>query len=256
MINPKTILITGASSGLGRELALQYADRDATLFLTGRDMDRLTATARECEARGAKVWFRSMDIRDEKTVTEWIAQCDLQSPIELVIANAGISAGPGGNSENVAQVKNIFSTNIDGVINTIQPLIPLMRKRERGQIAIISSLASYRGLPSAPAYSASKAAVRFYGEGLRGILYKYGIGVTVVTPGYIKTRMTSANKFPMPFLMEAEKAARIIKKKLTKNPSRIAFPRLFYYLVLWIGALPPVLTDPLFKILPAKRPQK
>lgn len=149
-------------------------------------------------------------------------------------------------------MRELFATNVDGVINSIMPAIACMRTRRKGQIAMISSLAAIRGLPSCPAYSASKAAIRFLGEGLRGELKTEGIRVSVVCPGYIKTPMTEVNHFPMPFLMPPEKAARIILKGLAKNRSRIAFP-LPLYIPLWLlSCLPTALTDPLFAALPKK----
>lgn len=252
MKDPKTILITGASSGLGKALALAYAKKDITLFLTGRDEARLHAVADACRQQGATVEMAVLDITNANSTEEWINAMDAIRPIDLAIANAGISAGTGGEGESDAQVRKIFSVNIGGVINTLHPLIAPMKARGKGQLAILSSLAGYRGLPSSPAYSASKAAVRVYGEGLRGHLQDTGVAVNVITPGYIKTPMTDVNDFPMPFLMEAEKAASIIQRKLAKNKSRIAFPLPFYFLVWLISCLPVGLTDPIFARLPAK----
>jgi short-subunit dehydrogenase len=247
--NPKSILITGASSGIGAELAIQYADKGITLYLTGRNERRLNATKDMCEDFGAEVHILIADIKDAATIENWIKAIPR---LDLVIANAGISAGTGNGGESLVQVKNIFDTNIYGVINTIHPAIETMKLQQSGQIAIISSLAGYRGLPSSPAYSASKAAVKIYGEALRGVLKKDDIGLTVITPGYIKTAMTAVNDFYMPFIIDVEKAADVIIKRLKKNPARIAFP-LPLYLVIWLLALlPPCLTDPLFSLLPQK----
>jgi len=116
----------------------------------------------------------------------------------------------------------------------------------------MSSLAGFRGFPGAPAYGASKAAVRVWGESLRGHLAGDGIGVTVICPGYVKTPMTDVNDFPMPLLMDTDRAARIIRRGLARNKARIAFPWRLYALVRLIAALPPALTDPLLRWLPAK----
>jgi short-subunit dehydrogenase len=178
---------------------------------------------------------------------------DANTPLDLIIANAGISAGTGGKGmEATEQVQRIFATNIDGVINTIHPLLPAMIARKRGQIAIISSLAGIRALPSSPAYSASKACVRYYGEGLRGAIRKTGVSVSVVCPGYIKTPMTDANKFFMPFIMSAEKAARITAEGLAQKRGRIAFPDFFYAVLCVISCLPLWMSNPIFSCLPAK----
>ncbi len=250
MKNPKNIIITGASSGLGRALAVAYAANGINLFLSGRNLEKLQETKKICENLNAKVFIEIIDVKDELAMKNYLEKI---AEVDLVIANAGISAGTAGGTESTAQIKEIFATNIDGVLNTINPLITKMKAQKRGQIAIISSLAGFRGLPSSPAYSASKAAVRVYAEGLRGNLANFGIEVNAICPGYIKTPMTDVNDFPMPFLMSAEKAAKIIKKNLEKNKSRIAFPFGLYFTV-WLSALlSPVITDPIFAKLPGKK---
>ena len=154
----------------------------------------------------------------------WIAEADGGAPLELAIANAGVSAGTGGGVENAAQARRLLDTNIGGVVDTVLPAVELMRPRGHGQIAIMASLAAFRGFPGAPAYCASKAAVRIWGEALRGELYDAGIGVSVICPGYVRSAMTAANDFPMPLLMDADRAARIIRRGLARNRPRIAFP--------------------------------
>lgn len=247
-----SVMITGASSGLGAALAVEYAASGITLFLTGRDEKRLEAVAASCREKGAMVECAAIDVLEKEKLAAWMLEMDNITPVELVIANAGISAGTGGGGESLEQASRIFDVNVNGVLNTIYPLIPHMVERKKGQVAVMGSLSAFRALPSAPAYSASKAAVRFYGEALRGVLSKHGVGVTAVCPGYIKTPMTAVNNFPMPFIMDAEKAAKRIKKRLTKNPARIAFPLPMYALLWFLAALPPGWTDPLFSRLPAK----
>lgn len=249
---PQNILITGASSGLGAALALEYASLGNTLYLQGRNVDRLKEVVGKCQGMGAEVHSKIIDVTDAEGMENWIWQADAQSPLDLLIANAGISAGTGGNGESSKQVRRIFSTNIDGVINSVQPVIPLMIARKSGQIAIMSSLAGIRALPSSPAYSASKACVRYYGEALRGNLLKHGVSVSVICPGYIKTPMTDVNNFPMPFIMNAEKAAKIISRNLAKGRGRIAFPLSLYLPLWWLACISPRLTDQLFSRLPAK----
>jgi len=251
MRNPQNILITGASSGLGASLALAYAEQGISLFLTGRNEDRLADIAAACRLRGAYVEMFVIDVRNRQAMQDLIQETDSGKPLDLVIANAGVSE-MFLQHKTEASVTEVFSTNLDGVLNTVHPAMLLMKKRGKGQIAIISSLASFKGLPSAPAYSASKAAVRFYGEALRGLLKSDGIGVTVVCPGFIKTPMTDVNDFPMPMIISAEKAALKIKKRLMRNPSRIAFPWPFYFLMNLIAFLPPGCTDRLLANLPKK----
>ena len=138
------------------------------------------------------------------------------------------------------------------MVSTVLPAIPRMAGRGRGQIALMASLAGYRGLPGAPAYCASKAAVKVFGEALRGELAAKGVGVSVICPGYVDTPMTKRNRFPMPFLMDAPAAATLIKQRLARNKSRIAFPWPMAAAVWLLQALPPGLIDRLVAKLPRK----
>ncbi|MGE3623737.1 MAG: SDR family NAD(P)-dependent oxidoreductase [Bdellovibrionales bacterium] len=252
MQNPRHILITGASSGIGAALAGIYAAPGIRLSLHGRNGARLEHVAEEARRRGATVAIKTGDVVYAEGLAAWIQECDRQQPIDLVIANAGISAGTGGQGESETQARAIFAVNLAGVLNTIQPAIFLMKQRSRGQIAIISSLAGFYGFPGAPAYSASKAAVRVYGEALRGELAGQGIEVNVVCPGFIKTPMTDVNKFPMPLVMAAGRAARIIRDGLARNRACIAFPLRIYMLVQLLAMLPRQWTQRWVNALPKK----
>lgn len=252
MPNPKHIVITGASSGIGAALAKAYAAPDVVLGLIGRSGQRLEDVAEFCRERGAKVGVGILDVRKKPALSKWLIEFDEEYPIDLLIANAGISAGTAGGGETEQQVKDIFDINVNGVFHTVHPVLPLMQERGQGQVAIVSSIASIRGFATAPAYSASKAAVRSYGEALRGLYRRAGVQVNVVLPGFIKTPMTDINDHPMPFLMEADVAAQRIIKGLSKNKGRIAFPLRMYLPLYWISCLPLWLTAPLFNLLPGK----
>ena len=247
-----SILITGASSGIGRALAEHYAAPGLHLALTGRDQTRLEKVAAACRSKGAVVTTEVLDVVDQDAMAKWIETVERAHPIDLAIANAGISAGTGSGGESDEQARRIFATNLDGVLNTLQPLIPHMIARGKGQLAVVSSLAAFRGFPGAPAYSGSKAAVKVWAEGLRGELLPHGIGVSVICPGFVKSPMTDVNDFPMPGLMQADKAARVIAHGLARNKARIAFPLRLYWAVWLLGALPPGLTDRWLAKLPKK----
>jgi len=253
MRDPRSILITGASSGIGAALARLYATNGVMLALGGRDAGRLAKVAADCRSAGAEVSEAIVDVADRAAMEGWVLEADNHRPIDLVIANAGVSAGTADGEEKAEQLRAVFATNVDGVFNTVLPLLPAMRQRRRGQIALMSSLASFRGFPGAPGYSASKAALRVWGEGLRGDLHQSGITVSVICPGFVTSPMTSDNPFPMPMLMPAERAAHIIRQGLATGRARIAFPLAMYAGAWLLGALPPALTDSWMRRLPRKR---
>lgn len=251
---PLSVLMSGASSGIGAALAVAYARNGVRLALGGRDAARLEAVAARCRTLGAEVSATLVDVTDRAATAAWVAASDA----DLVIANAGISAGTGGEGESDAQVRRIFAVNVDGVFNTVHPAIAALRARtpspegRRGQIAIMSSLAGFRGFAGAPAYCASKAAVKVYGEALRPDLGAQGIGLTVICPGYVRSAMTAANDFHMPFLMDAERAAEIIKRGLARDAARIAFPWPMHLAAWLCAALPPSWLDATMRRLPRK----
>lgn len=225
MKNPKTVLITGASSGIGLELAKLYAKSGVTLMLTGRDGERLEQAATACRAKGAAVKTTTIPVTDREAFEKQIAAWDDETPVELVIANAGVSGGHGKiGDETEKKLRDIMATNVDGMFNTVNPLIDRMRQRKKGHIALMSSIAGFRGLPTAPAYSTSKNAVRAYGEALRPLLAKDNVEVCNVHPGFVRTPLTDKNDFEMPFIMGPERAARIIKKGIEQNRAVMAFP--------------------------------
>jgi len=250
--NKRHIVITGASSGLGRALALYYASVGVTLSLSGRNEARLNDVAKQCMAQGADVDVRVVDVTDEAAMSAWLGARDDALKVDLVIANAGISAGTGAGTESIEQARQIFDVNLNGVLNTISPLLPKMQARRAGQVAIMASLAGYRGWPGAPAYCASKSAVKTYGESLRITLASYNIRVNVICPGFVKSAMTDVNEFPMPFLMSADKAARIIGYSLSKNKGRIAFPLPMVFMAWFFATIPNIVSEALLRFSPSK----
>jgi len=235
----KSIVITGASSGIGEALALDYAAPGIALALSGRDAGRLEAVAAACRAKGAIVDAGLIDVVDLPALTDWLVKFDDAHPVDLVIANAGISIDKDNSSlDDFSIVRKIFDVNVGGVLNTVEPLMGRMIGRKAGQIAIVSSLAGFVGLPYAASYNASKAAVRVWGESIRYPLKKSGIGVSVVCPGFVVSRLTAQAPFPMPFLMPTRRASKIIRDGLARNKARIAFP-IPIKAAVWLGAVLP-----------------
>ncbi|MCE9507477.1 MAG: SDR family NAD(P)-dependent oxidoreductase [Alphaproteobacteria bacterium] len=240
----KTILITGASSGIGKALAILYAAPNVTLLLTGRNAERLRETETLCRQKGAAVVTDSTCVTEGAAFAKKILEWDDRHPIDLVIANAGISGG--GNLDEIMDI------NLNGTFNTVNPLIPRMTARGCGHIVLMSSMAGFRGLPSAPAYSVSKVAVRAYGDALRPLLKKDGIAVSTIFPGFVKTPLTDVNTFPMPFLMEADEAAKIIKRGIDAKKTSIAFPWQMHVLCWLLGVMPRAIGDWILSHAPKK----
>jgi NAD(P)-dependent dehydrogenase (short-subunit alcohol dehydrogenase family) len=251
----RDVLITGASSGLGRALAEACAAPGVTLHLAGRDAARLAEAEAACRARGAAVNAAVRDVTDAEGMAAWVRGA---GRLDLVIANAGISGGTGGATEPAAQTQRIFATNVTGVLNTALPAIEVMAGQApgadglRGRVAVIASIAAFVAAPGAPAYCASKSAVQRWAEALDATERARGIRLHAVCPGYIRTPMTAVNPFPMPFLMDAAEAARRTLAGIAAGRVRVAYPLPLYLAARLVGGLPPALRHALFNRLPAK----
>jgi len=220
------VLITGATGGIGSALAKVYAEENTTLILQGRKSEKLEELDLECSALGARVITKVIDLRERELFSIWLSQVSEQESIDLVIVNAGVNINIGENKEGESwqDAQGLIDINVVAAMATVYGVLPEMRKRRKGQIALISSLAAYYGLPITPSYCASKAAIKAYGESLRGWLRAEGIRVNVVMPGYVESEMCSDMPGPKPFLWTADKAARTIRKGLERNQARISFP--------------------------------
>ena len=222
----RAAVITGASSGLGAALARAYAAPGMTLGLVARDTARLAAVAASCRAAGAVVETAALDVTEAAPLGTWLTAFDRAHSVDLVIANAGTSAGPapGEVGEGVAVTTRQVAVNLLGAVNTVAPLVPLMAAGGGGRVALIASLAAYRGLPYAPGYCASKAGLRAYGEALRALAEPQGVGVTVVCPGFFASPMTDRWIGGRPMLIDTEHAARKVKRGIDRGRCRISFP--------------------------------
>ncbi len=256
MVQFGSVLITGASSGLGRAVALESAAPGVTLHVSGRDAARLEAVAEACRARGAAVQARVLDVRDAAAMAAWIEGA---GRLDLVVANAGISAGTGdGRPESEAAARAIFGANLDGVMNTVLPALAVMRRQAagasmvRGRIAVVASIAAFVPAPGAPAYCASKAAVDAWTVAAAETARREGVMMTSLCPGYVRTAMTARNRFPMPGLMEADRAARIMLRGIAAGRRRVVFPWWMGVAARLVGLLPPRLSGALLSIPPGK----
>jgi len=250
--NPNSILITGASSGIGLALAQHYAAQGTTLFLSGRDAARLEASAQSCRDLGAEVSTWVGDVTDEAGMRDWIQASDSHRPLNLVIANAGVALGSTRVSGLHQAAVDSFAINVGGVFNTVHPALEVMSLRrpyplQNAQVAVMSSVMGYAGMARSPAYSSSKATVKHYGQALRGAFAGMGIGVSVICPGYVASALTDRNASPMPFLIDADKAAKIIARGLARNKARITFPWQMVLITRLAINLPAFLADRLNK---------
>lgn len=244
---PHSILITGASSGIGQALAEHYAAAGVTLFISGRNEERLSRVAESCRGRGAEVYAWAGDVTDAEGIRDWIVGSDAQCALNLVIANAGVAFGASRVEELHTAAVTSYDINVTGVFNTIHPALECMARRRpypvvNAQVAIMSSVMAYIGTARSPAYSSSKAAIKAYGESLRGVFRGMGIGVSVICPGYVASGMITQ---AMPFILPSEKAADIIAKGLRRNKARITFPWQVVLLARLAMNLPQFLMDKL-----------
>jgi short-subunit dehydrogenase len=245
------VLITGATGGIGAALARSYANAGRTLILHGRDRRRLSALSRCCEARGARVLSVVFDLRETHAAVEQLRQVSKDEPIDLLIVNAGVTRtiGAGEEAESLDTAREVLAVNLDGALATVAGVLPDMRRRGSGQIALVSSLAAYYGLAQTPTYCASKAALRAYGEALRSWLAPQGIAVSVVLPGFVDTSMTAGLNGPKPATLSPARAALLIRRGLERNRGRIAFPRLLAWGLLWLSVLPPAIAERILSAL-------
>lgn len=239
------VFITGASSGLGAALAHRYALGGWTLGLTARNEAALRELARAVPVRTA---VYPLDIRDgiglAEAAGDFIASFGVP---DVVIANAGISAGTlTEHPEDRDVFREILEINVAGIVNTFQPFIVPMRGRRRGTLAGIASVAGFRGLAGAGAYSASKAAAIAYLESLRLELRGDGITVTTLCPGYIRTPMTARNPYPMPFILDADDAARRLIRAIAAGRRYATIPWQMAAVGYFLRRLPIWLYDPIF----------
>jgi short-subunit dehydrogenase len=218
-------IITGASSGIGWALAKALAAEGCKVGLVARRQEKLQALRDEIRQAGGTAVSSAADVGDRMQTVNAVRDLAAQlGPVDLLIANAGVGMPTRLEPMNMADIEEMFRVNTLGVIYAIEAVIADMLGRGRGHVAAVSSLAAYKGMPGESAYCASKAAVNTYLEGLRIHLRDRGIAVTTLCPGFVRTPMTAVNQFHMPWLLEAEEAARLILRALHRRRKVYNFP--------------------------------
>jgi len=240
----KVVLVTGASSGIGRALAVELGRRGARVALTARRAEELLKAAEEVERAGGQALALPADVRSAEEMKGAAARVrERWGGVDVLVANAGMSTTTFGADLDAAEATDVISINVIGVVNSVAAVLPDMLARRRGHLVAISSLASCRGLPRSGAYSASKAAVSTFFESMRVDLRRSGIDVTVIHPGFIRTPMTANRKRKLPFLLEADDAACRILRAVERRARTYAFPWQLAGLVRMLKYLPGAVYD-------------
>jgi short-subunit dehydrogenase len=240
----KNVMITGASAGIGRGLALEIASRGGQLALLARREDLLKEIVDEARKRNVKAVAETADVRDVKAVREAVDRFRKElGPIDILIANAGIGTSDHATRLTPEHAANVIGINLLGAVNSVAAVLPEMVERKRGRLVAISSLAAYRGLAKSAAYCASKAALTAYFESLRIDLRHTGVGVTIIHPGFIKTALTSGREAKMPYLMELDEGVKKIVSAIEKEKKIYAFPWQLATIVRASLLMPPSMYD-------------
>jgi NADP-dependent 3-hydroxy acid dehydrogenase YdfG len=239
MPTPKTVFITGASSGLGRGLALHYAAAGARVHAAARRKDELERLAKEAPA-GAIVPV-PLDVQDTAALVKAVQA----EEFDMVIANAGVGHPTPARKLDWTWVQKILDVNATAACVTIAAALPKMVARNAGHVVAVSSLAAFRGFPGNGAYCASKAALRYFMESMRVDLRRTKVRATTIYPGFVKTEMTALNKFPMPFLMELSAAVKVMARGLERGARTIAYPLPMVGVTKAMAAIPRGLYEPL-----------
>lgn len=248
---PLRVFITGASSGLGAALATHYAAQGATLALVARRGDQLDELMRRLPGSHCSY---ACDVADAQAMREAAADFISRHGVpDIVIANAGISVGADpADPDDLVVLERTLRTNVVGVAASFQPFIAPMRAQRSGTLTGIASVAGFRGLPGSSAYSSSKAAAITWLESLRAELHGSGVRVVTVCPGYVDTPMTRVNRYPMPFLLPADEAARRIARAIARGKRLAVIPWQMALVGVALRLLPRALYDRLFARAPRK----
>ncbi|MCP3958070.1 MAG: SDR family NAD(P)-dependent oxidoreductase [bacterium] len=251
----KSVLITGASSGIGAYLARELARRGARLGLLARREDRLRELADELENGGATVAWATADVTDGEGLAHALDDLDADlGGTDVVVANAGYGVPEVPRRFEPGVAIAMYDVNLFGMLRVIDWALPRFLAEGSGHIVGISSVASFFGIPRNASYSGSKAAMRVHLQSLRMSLAPHGIAVTTICPGFVKSELTAPAKFPMPFLWETDRAARLIADAIEKRRGEVVFPWQMRWLKqLFVRAMPVAALEWLAEVRPAKK---
>jgi len=233
----KIVWITGAGKGIGRSLALRMASEGWVVAASARtvaDLETLVS-----ESGGGRVHAFPLDITDVEANGLVLGEIERKlGPVDLAVLNAGTHRPMSAADFDIGTVRGLVETNLMGTVNGLGALLPLFRSRKQGRIAVVSSVAGYRGLPTSAAYGATKAALINLCEALKPELDRDGVSLSLINPGFVETPLTDENEFPMPFLVTSEAAADSIYKGLIAEKFEIVFPWKFAIVMKLLRLLP------------------
>jgi len=216
--DPKVVVITGASSGIGEAFAKYYSRPGNVVAITARRKEALAKVAEACERQGATVVQGVLDVTDKAGMESWLKELDDKYPVDLIIANAGGTANTLGVTGDLeAAARKVYNVNIDGTFNTIFPLLERMKTRKSGQIAIMSSVSGLGPVKGMFEYSSSKSALKVFAESLRWLLYRDGVHVNALVPGFFDSALTEKNQGAMPFKDKLENVVQYMVKGLARD---------------------------------------
>jgi short-subunit dehydrogenase len=233
------IWITGASSGIGEALAIQYAQNGHTVFASARNNDKLQQLSNAAASFSGSIEACPLDVTDVDSINQALTQILANGkPIDLAILNAGFYEPIEFEQLTLDHFEKTFDVNLMGVVRCMLPVLEHFRQQQAGHLAIVSSVSGYRGLPKAAAYGSSKAALINMAESLKPECNANGIKITLVNPGFVKSKLTDQNEFTMPFILETDDAATRIIKGLESNSFELSFPKRFTYGLKMLRILP------------------
>ncbi len=227
--------LTGASAGIGKAVAMRLVADGWTVYVTARSEEKLREMA---EGSGGKIIVAPGDVTDPEAMADIVARIEADHGLALAILNAGVYIPMTAQEFNVEDAKKHFDVNLQGVVNGLVPAMQGMLAKNRGCLALVASVAGYRGLPKAGAYGATKAALINMAEALAYNLYPEGVRISLICPGFVETDATSVNDFDMPFLMQTDEAAKRIVEGLKTKKFEITFPRRFSFMLKAFRLLP------------------
>lgn len=239
--NSTTAWVTGAGHGIGRGVAKALAVEGRTVAVSSRTREDLEALAAECEAEAVagRILVHPCDITNAEEVARTVAAIEAEAgPLGLAVLNAGTHVPTPVEEFTSSAMSRLVGTNLMGTVHCLEPLIRNFRARGTGHIAVVASVAGYRGLPTAAGYGATKAALINMCEALKPELERDGVRLTLINPGFVKTPLTDKNTFPMPFLISVEEAVSAIMRGLRSSGFEVAFPRRFAVLMKLLAILP------------------